>query len=575
MLQKRYYFYFLFIITTVFYLLGSCSMYTVSYENSAKIEVEHITATGDIHYEIDIKDTPVDIVFSFTNVNEITGSDTPDVYAESIVVNGQEFPAPTPTDFNYSEDNRNSIHTFIDTSTWELFESIGSPTISRNTFPLPGVPNFDDVNDTSSFGDIDTNGNPITIDATCRSVTVPAVLTSQGNRTLNIWVADDCWETGGTKKHLVTTEMITALEDKFLKTGLDNDIYDWVTTILGPEWGNTGYSNLIPPNEEITILLSDIDNDDSDSGGVVGYFWGANNFTDDAEGFPGSNERIMFVIDAVMYASPSLDGYPVASGTWTDTAFWPKVVFSTLAHEFQHMIHFYQKNFIANATAFTETWINEMCSMLIEDFLADKTGVEGPRGVAPLDSTAGDPGNIEGRLPWFNQYLFRPLIVDYPQPFYLEDYPVAYAFGAWLARNYGGVDFLHNVVSSPYADKAAIEYAVQAYTGGTESFERLLQRWGGAIFLSDKTDAPSKYQYNSGGWFTSAINGNEYNLGSINLYNYNPAPEIATSASQLSSGLTAPGTNVYLLAKENASGKLAWDITIPGDVRLTVIFKGK
>jgi len=505
----------------------------------------------------------------------MAGSDTPDVYAESIVVNGQEFPAPIPIDFEYSTEKKDTLHTFIDTSTRELIESTKISNINKNTFPRPGVPNFDAVNDTYPFKDVDVNYNPITIDATCRSVVGP-IITDQGNRTLNIWVADDCWETGGTKKHLVTTEMITALEDKFLKTGLDNDIYDWDTSILGAEWGETGYSNLIPPNGEITILLRDIDNDNSDSGGVVGYFWGANNYIDDIYGYPGSNERIMFVIDAVMYASPSDDGYTTTATTgWIASDYWPKIVFSTLAHEFQHMIHFYQKNFVANADHETETWINEMCSMLIEDFLADKIEVEGPRGISPIDGTAGNSGNIEGRLPWFNQYLFRPLIVDYPQPFNIEDYSVTYAFGAWLARNYGGVEFLHNVVSSPYTDKKAIEYAVQQYTGGTETFERLLQRWGGAIFLSDKTDAPPKYQYNSGGWFTSSINGNKYNLGSINLYNYNPAPEIATSTSQLSSGLTAPGTNVYLLAKENASGKLAWDITIPRDVRLTVIYKGK
>ncbi|MCK5153099.1 MAG: peptidase M30 [Spirochaetales bacterium] len=578
MLQKRYSFYFLFIIILVIYSLNSCSFYTASYENSAKIEVEHITATGDIHYEINIEDTPVDIIFAFTNVNEVVGSDTPDVYAESITVNGQSFSAPIPTNFEYSVDNQNSTYTFIETSTRELVESIRTSAINKNTFPLPAVPSFDVVNDTNSFGDVDTNGNPITVDATCRSVVGP-ILTGQGNRTLNIWVADDCWEIGGDRKHLVTTEMITALEEKFLKTGLDNDIYDWVTTILGPEWGDTGYSNLIATNNEITILLNDIDNDDSDNGGVVGYFWGANNYTDTVSGFPGSNERIMFVIDAVMYASPSLDGYSVAPGPgWTENLFWPKIVFSTLAHEFQHMIHFYQKNFVANAAAFTETWINEMCSMLIEDFLADKTGVEGPRGVSPLIGTAGSPGNSEGRLPIFNQYLTNNLIITSNfggnDPHY-SDYSVSYAFGAWLARNYGGVEFLNRVVSSPYANKEAIEYAVQAYTGGTESFERLLQRWGAAIFLSDKTEAPGLYQYNSGGWFTSAINGNNYNLGSINLYNYNPAPEFATSTFQLSSGLTDAGSNVYLLAKENASGKLAWDITIPQDVRLTVIFKGK
>ncbi len=570
---QKYHFYFFFLIGIVFSFLDSCSLYTIPYTNSAKIEIEHVENTGNIHYKTDVKGAPVDIIFSFTNVNQYTGSNTPDVQSESIVIDGQTFPAPTPTDFKYSTEGEDTVHTFIENSTRSLMASLHSSTINRNTFSVPETPIFDTVNATGSFNDIDSTGQMAGESATCRAVIGP-ISTSQGNRTLNIWVADNCWETGGSKKHLITPEMLTALEQKFLKPGPDNDIYDWDTTILGPEWGNTGYSNLISSNGEITILLSDIEDDNSDNGGTVGYFWSGNNFK--TSSVPDSNERIMFVIDAVMFASPSDDGSSTAATTgWVESDYWPKVVFSTLAHEFQHMIHFYQKQFVSNAEHTTETWINEMCSMLIEDFLSDKLEVEGPRGVNPLIGSAGSSGNHEGRLPWFNQYLFRPLIVDYPQTFTIDDYPVAYAFGAWLARNYGGVEFLHNVVCSPYYDKRAIEYAVQKYTGGNESFERLLQRWGGAIFLSNKTEAPPLYQYNSGKWFTSIINGTEFKLGSINLYNYSPAPEIPTSVTQLSTGLKAPGTNVYLLVKENATGKQSWDITIPEDVRLTVIFKGE
>ena len=572
-MKKRYKIFILIGILSASYFFNSCSMYTISYNNSAKIEIEHFENTGDIHYEADIKDSPVDIFFSFTNVNEYKGSDTPDVQSESIVIDGKEFSAPTPVVLGYSPAGESSLHSFINTSTRELLTTLHSNRVSKNTFSVPGILSLDTVNQPGTFFDSDINDQMVGKNATCRSVVGP-VLTDQGNRTLNIWVANDCWETGGSKKHLITQGMITALEEKFLKTGPDNDIYDWVTSILGAEWGTTGYSNLISQNGEITILLSDINNDNSDTGGVVGYFWSGNNFAQST--VSDSNERIMFVIDAVMYASPSNDGYTTEAATgWSVSDFWPEVVFSTLAHEFQHMIHFYQKNFVAGAEGTTETWINEMCSMLVEDFLSDKIGVEGPRGVSPLTGTAGDPGNTEGRLPWFNQYLFRPLIVDYPQTFDLEDYPVAYAFGAWLARSYGGVEFLHNLVSSPYYDKKAIEYAVHKYTGGTETFERLLQRWGGAIFLSNKPEAPALYRYNSGGWFTSSINGNSFNLGSVNLYNYSPAPEVPSSAAQLSAGLKALGSNVYLLAKENATGKLSWDITIPEDVRLTVIIKGK
>ena len=102
--------------------------------------------------------------------------------------------------------------------------------------------------------------------------------------------------------------MVNALAAKFLTDGT-NDIFGYDTAILGAEWGNVSMSGLasrlVPFNGEITILLSDIGQDNSDSGGIVGYFWAGNNFLPAYEA--GSNGRIMFVIDAVMYANPNAD----------------------------------------------------------------------------------------------------------------------------------------------------------------------------------------------------------------------------------------------------------------------------
>jgi hypothetical protein len=547
----------------------------MQYTNEEKIEVQHIRTTGDLSYEIDIRDTPVDIVFSFTNVNEMAGAESPEVSNESVIINGNAFEAPRPNRFEIAAEKQSPITRFNRARMSELLLTGGSVSLHQNVDGEMPLPRADTVGQTVAFGVVSETGGMLTENATCRAVKGP-VDTAQGARTLNIWVADNCWETGGSKKHLITAEMLTSLGERFLKAGSDNDIYDWVTTILGPEWGDTGYSNLISADNEITILLSDIFDDNSDNGGTVGYFAPVNNYTDTASGYPGSNERIMFVVDAVMYANPSDEGYSTTSNTgWAESDYWPKVVYSTLAHEFQHMIHFYQKYFLENAEDLTELWIEEMCSMLVEDFLASEIGVEGPRGVAPQEPTAGSTGNPNGRIPLFNQHLFRSPIVDYPAEYALEDYSVAYALGAWLARNYGGVDFLARLVHSPQTDKRVIEEAVRAHTGGAETFEHLLERWGSAIFLSDTVDAPEMYRYNSGGWFSSDINGIEYTLGSINVYNYSPDPEIPTSVAQLSSGLSSPGANIYLLAEERATGRFKWDIEIPEDVRLTVIFKGK
>ncbi|NOY07823.1 MAG: hypothetical protein GXP33_03160 [Spirochaetes bacterium] len=200
MVQKTDYFHFVIIIAVILYSLSSCSLNTVSYKNDAKIAVEHIDSTGNIHYEIDITDAPVDIVFSFTNVNKKAGAGTPDVTSESIIVNGEEFPAPVPAEFKDPGEKRNSLHEFIDNSTRELVKSIIPSVVDKSTAPVPGIPGFDIAGGTGSFS-VFEGDSQVTADATCQSVSGP-VKTAQGNRTLNIWVANDSMEGTGNKKHL-------------------------------------------------------------------------------------------------------------------------------------------------------------------------------------------------------------------------------------------------------------------------------------------------------------------------------------------------------------------------------------
>ena len=65
----------------------------------------------------------------------------------------------------------------------------------------------------------------------------------------------------------------------------------------------------------------------------------------------------------------------------------------------------------------------------------------------------------------------------------------------------------------------AIEGAVSDL-GHDASFLELLANWGAANLLSDNTEAPAPYRYNSGTWLTSYAGGLAFRLGPINLYNY-------------------------------------------------------
>jgi len=434
--------------------------------------------------------------------------------------------------------------------------------------------------------------------STCRFFS-GSVLVGDLERSLSIWVADDCWSPSLIKKHNVTQDMVNALAASFFGTAIsrDSSIYASVTNMLGAEWGaassftNNGTSiPTIGETGNVTILLADIYEQDADGGGVVGYFSYGNVIPDQAY----SNERVMFAIDAVMFANPDDEGQAFGQvgyddNGWQVTDYWTEEIFSTLAHEFQHMIHFYQKGVVAGADlAYEPTWIDELCSMQVEDLIADKMGVPGPRGVDPGDGTAGESANYSGRLP---EYLLWPDVspLDWDSAAdseLLRYYSWAYSFGAYLTRNYGGAEFIRRIVQSSTADVSAVVAAASVASERTESMDSLLRRWGAAVLLSGRTDAPDLYRYNKGDFFISTVDGRDYRLGSINMYNYvypdgidtdydyvgdedltEPWVYSSTSLSDISGGAYS---NAFM-SLGNPAYKPGWRITVPEGMYATVV----
>jgi len=374
--------------------------------------------------------------------------------------------------------------------------------------------------------------------------------TSYGNKTLNIWVSNDSFGSTCTKQKCVTQSMVNALANTFLQTGADNDIYDWVTNVFGEEWtskANGHYDELIPSANEINILLTDIDNDNSPSGGSIGYFWSKDNVK--ASVISGSNEKIMFYVDSVMFAN--------GNGGWSINHFWPKEIVSTIAHEFQHMIHFYQKSILLDASS--DVWINEMLSETTEDLVATKIYHTGPRGVEPTDGSAGAPGNTRGRYPLFNRTNTLSLTTWNNT---LEDYSKVNAFGTFLIRNYGGAKVLHDIVHT----KKSHEDAIEAATG--KPFATLIKEWGIAVLLSDKEDLQDLPTYNTGDFTPNGYNHSVYQLGSINFFNYAPQPTIHTGA-----GTVEAEGNYYYKIGENLTGTVKIDLSLNGSTEATLIAK--
>ena len=431
------------------------------------------------------------------------------------------------------------------------------------------------------FRDMDDNRNLVSIPATARRVV------SDRETTAAFWVADRDWGPNCRGAGpCVTSEMVDELAERFLRPGAGNDIHDWLTAVFGDPWGRHRYGNLISPDAvgEIHVLLYDIKGDGAPGPGecrIVGYYWAVHNLRrrPDTPDSRVSAERLIFFMDSAFMALPE-------GATWEVTDRGPSVVISALAHEFQHMIHFYQKRILRGVTS--ETWLNEMASEVAEDLIADKLEVNGPRGVAYDDPTAGAPGNQSGRLPYYN--LFNDAQVT-TWDGKIANYAVNYALGAYLARTYGGAELFSEIMQSRSAGVDAIEAALAA-AGHEVSFGEVLADWAAAALLSDSTAAPSPYRYNPGTWSTSYVGGEEFRLGSIDLYRYRYEPPEQVSdciGPDLANRPVQEGPYLHSLQSFNArtqpphsnmiatlgrnSGRVRLGVTAAGGNRMTVVVK--
>ena len=391
--------------------------------------------------------------------------------------------------------------------------------------------------------------------------TVRKVVSAHG-KNLYVWVADDCWHEGGTKSYKVTQPMVDALADKFLAAGTDNDIYEWVTNATGEHWGPTSQSYYIDETDDIHIWLMDIDDDDKTSGTVtLGYFYGRDNYRKSS--ISTSNEKLLFTIDAVLFAKPD-------QGTWSLSHFWPSEMVSTLAHEFTHMVYFYQHEVLRDLRS--NTAINEMSAQCVEDLVANKILADGPRGVHYAAASAGTNRNSQGRLPGFNSYNdFTLLDWSSNDDETLTNYSKTYALGAYLMRNYGGANFIRELIQNDYTGSASIVEAVNANGGGVSGYGELLQRFGAATLLSDKMDMSVGYRFNRGDqWSQSTVSGITYDLGSINLYNYFPTPYIYDELPTTQKA----GSNLFYRGGSRLSGEREWYFKgVDKSTRVTVVVK--
>ena len=310
------------------------------------------------------------------------------------------------------------------------------------------------------------------------------------NDTCNVWVVDsDKYLTSDTEKQKLAEKFAAAfaafypvVTNVFGKE-LDEIYTKYVSTsLLSGEYTTSDMTEVSNTGEKINIVIYDLFAD-GEGGNVLGFFSSGDYYAKDFYSY--SNVGKYFYVDSYF-------------ATQEESV---NTIISTLAHEFQHMVHFGVKG------NDTDTNFNEMLSMLCEDmmqeFLTDK------------GYTIEDKDSPKSRMLEFMIEYFGCGIRGYDNSSLA--YANAYAFGSWLCRQYGGAALVKEMMSNDYTNNECIVAAVNELNGTSFTFDDLFAQFIKACYGKD-----SEYTFNKDAaktiTYSSGSTTYDYPMTAINLW---------------------------------------------------------
>jgi len=300
-----------------------------------------------------------------------------------------------------------------------------------------------------------------------------------------IWILNEYIDNNSTiaTDNKLTTAQARAMAEKF------DAIYQYTTPIFGFEYGsgpNSQQPGGIDGNPKVIILIYDIDSNGS-SGSTVGYFWSKDHYSNEYLRDHGYSYKSNFA--EIFY----IDNY------WADLR--PETVYSTLIHEFVHMINFNEK-FVKLNKSFG-SWYTEMLAMLGEDIVGPLVGV-GPEN-------SGHP--IKTRIPYtLGLYSGDPTYWTGTM-----SYGITYGFGAYLARNFGGVNLIREIAMNDKTNTDSLTTALSVFNPSM-NFTKAIERYYEAFICNDTQDN-GMASFNK--TITNSIDGYEYTLYGFDIYQIN------------------------------------------------------
>lgn len=260
-----------------------------------------------------------------------------------------------------------------------------------------------------------------------------------------------------------------------------DSVYEKETQIFGKNEATRQYSNMIKisASDKINFLVYDLFGDAEENNtenGTYGYFdptdlfLNSSSYASGYEQIYNSNEAQVLHIDSWMFQNN------------------PESVYSTSAHEFQHLIQFVQK--CINHNTEHTIWFQEMMSLVAEELLSETLG------------TQNDTSLFE-RLKYFDiranygfaEETWNQTSSDGQSGTY--DYANSYAFGTYLMHNYGGIPLIHQIATNAYYEEEAITNALKTLgfteaNGNYEDFLTVLFKFPQVIANADGSDTSLK-----------------------------------------------------------------------------------
>jgi hypothetical protein len=246
-------------------------------------------------------------------------------------------------------------------------------------------------------------------------------------------------------------------------------------------------------------LIYDLDGDyvAGQGAGTVGFFWSKDEYAqstlDENYGVDGykTNKAEMFYVDAY-FSDYSADD-----------------MVTTLVHEYQHMINFNVKAMRLKKEY--STWYDEMLSMLAEDVIDPLIGIGIDNSTHPIKS----------RFFFFLDGYYRFGPTEWRTESFEENfvsYANVYGFGAYLVRNFGGVQFLKEISANNFVDERSISKALASCSGnktGVTNFLQAISRYGEALVYNNTSGATLSFNKTAAG----TISGESYTFHGLDIFN--------------------------------------------------------